>query len=103
MQVLTQKSVQHLWLPLLMVLVLAAGVLSPVSWAESHQQGIALESESELESSGDDQPIAGRLPDLTVNGFRELSLLIPETLSPTGSDAYPSITLHGPPVPKYPV
>ncbi len=103
MQVLTQKTVQYLWLPLLMVLVLAAGVLSPVSWAESHQQGIALESESELESSGDDQPIAGRLPDLTVNGFRELSLLIPETLSPTGSDAYPSITLHGPPVPKYPV
>ena len=92
-----------MWLPLLMVLVLAAGVLSPVSWAESHQQGIALESESELESSGDDQPIAGRLPDLTVNEFRELSPLIPETLSPTGSDAYPSITLHGPPVPKYPV
>ena len=103
MQVSTQRSVQHLWFPLLMVLVLATCVLSPVSWAESQQQGMTLESESELESSGDDQLIAGCLPDLIVNEFRELSPIIPATLSPTGSDAYPSITLHGPPVPKYPV
>ena len=86
-----------------MVLVLAACVLSPVSWTESQRQAIALESESELEASGDHQPIADRLPVLIVNEFRESSPIIPETLSRTGSDAYPSITLHGPPVPKYPV
>ena len=103
MQVSTQKTVQHLWLPLLMVFVLAACTLGPVIWTESQQQGIELASEIESESSGDDQLNAGLLPDLMGNKFQSLTSIFPETLSPTGSDAYPSITLHGPPVPKYPV
>jgi hypothetical protein len=104
MRVSTQKIVQHQWLPLLMVLVLAAGiVMSPVSWMENQQQGIGLEAETESESSGDDKLMAGLLPDLMVNKSLSVSPVIPETLSSTGSDAYSSLTLHGPPVPNYPV
>jgi len=103
MQVSTQRTVQHLWLPLLMVFLLSACFISPVSWAESQQQEIELESESETESSEDDNSIAGLLPDLIVNEFLSLSTIFPETLSLAGSDAYLSIILHGPPAPEYPV
>jgi hypothetical protein len=104
MRVSTQKIVQHQWLPLLMVLVLAAGiVMSPVSWMENQQQGIGLEAETESVSSGDDKLMAGLLPDPMVNKSLSVSPVIPETLSSTGSDAYSSLTLHGPPVPNYPV
>ena len=94
---------QKWWLPLLMVFVLCAGIISPVSWAESQQQVIELESESTPESSDDDPLLAGLLPDLTVNKLLSLSSILTETLSLTGSDAYPSIALHGPPAPDYPV
>ena len=103
MQDSTQRTVQHLWLLLLMVFVLCACITSPVSWAESQQQEIELESEREPESSEDDKLIAGLLPDQSVNEFLSLSTLLPERLSPTGGDAYPSIALHGPPAPEYPV
>jgi len=103
MQVSTQRTVQHLWLPLLMVFLLSACFISPVSWAESQQQEIELESESEPESSEDDNLTTGLLHDLIVNKFLTLSPIILEILSPTGSDAYPSIILHGPPAPDYPV
>jgi len=86
-----------------MVFMLCACIVSPVSWAESQQQEIALESESEPSSSEDDNLIAGLLPDLIVSDFLSLSSILSETLLPTGSDAYPSITLHGPPAPEYPV
>jgi hypothetical protein len=103
MQVSTQGIVQHLWLSLLMVFVLGACFISPVSWAESQQQEIELGSESEPESSEDDNTITGFLPDLLANEFLSLSLILLESLSLTGSDAYPSIILHGPPAPEYPV
>jgi len=103
MEASTQRTVQHLWLPLLVVFVLCAGLVSPVSWAESQQQAIELESESAPESSDDDPLITGLLHDLVVNKFLSLSSILTETLSLTGSDAYPSIALHGPPAPDYPV
>ena len=103
MQDSTQRTVQHLWLLLLMVFVLCACITSPVSWAKSQQQEIELESEREPESSEDDKLIAGLLPDQSVNEFLSLSTLLPERLSPTGGDAYPSIALHGPPAPEYSV
>ena len=103
MQLSTQRTVQHLWLPLLMVFVLCAGIISPVSSAESQQQAIELEAESELESSDDDRLNTGLMPAQIANKFLPLSPILPETLSLTGSDAYPSIALHGPPAPDYPV
>jgi hypothetical protein len=103
MEASTQRTVQHLWLPLLVVFVLCAGLVSPVSWAESQQQVIELESESESESSDDDPLNTGLLPGLAVTKFLSLSSILAETLSLTGSDAYPSIALHGPPAPEYSV
>lgn len=86
-----------------MVFVSCAYTISPVSWAESQQQVIELESESEPSSSEDDKLIPALFPDLIVTEFQSLSALFPERLSPTGGDAYPSIALHGPPAPEYPV
>jgi len=103
MQVSTQKIVKNLWLPLLVVFVLCAGIISPVSWAESQQQVIELEAESELESSDDDRLNTGLLPDLSASKFLSFSPTLSERQSLTGSDAYPSIALHGPPAPDYPV
>jgi hypothetical protein len=83
-----------------MVFVLGVCIIaSPVSWAECQQQGIEPKSKSKSESSEDDNLIAGLLSDLIGIKFLVLSLVIPEALSPTGSDAYPSLTLHGPPYP----
>jgi len=86
-----------------MVFVLCACTTSPVSWAESQQTEIELEFESEPESSEGDNFITVLLPDLVVNEFLSFSSIFPERLSPTGSDAYPSTALHGPPAPEYPV
>jgi hypothetical protein len=86
-----------------MVFVLSACIISPVSWAESQQTEIELEFESEPESSDDDNFITVLLPGPVVNEFLSFSSIFPERLSPTGSDAYPSITLHGPPAPEYTV
>ena len=94
---------QKWWLPLLMVFVLCAGMISPVTSAESQQQAIELESGSAPESSGDDQLLTGLLPAQIANKLLSLSPILPETLSLTGSDAYPSIALHGPPAPDNPV
>ena len=85
-----------------MVFVLGACVISPVSWAESQQQEIELQSKSEPESFEDDPLITGPLPGLIINKYLALLPLLPETLSLTGSDAYPSIALHGPPVTVHP-
>ena len=104
MQASTQNTVHHLWLPLLMVFVLCAGITNPVCWAESQQQEIELESEDEPNSSEGDKLTAGFIPGLIANDFLPYSPALPETLSlVTGSDAYPSIILHGPPAPEYPV
>jgi hypothetical protein len=86
-----------------MVFVLCAGIISPVSSAENQQQAIELESGSAPESSDDDPLLTGLLPDLIVNKLLSLSSILSETLSLTGSDAYPSIALHGPPASNYPV
>ena len=103
MQVSTQRTVRNLWLLLIMVFVLCAGIISPVSWAGSQQQEIELESESEPEPSADDPLMTGFLPDQFTNELLQFPPIHPETLSHTGSDAYPGITLHGPPAPEYPV
>ena len=80
-----------------MVFVLCAGMISPVSWAESQQQVIELESESEPESSDDDQLHTGLLPGLIGNKSLSLSPVLSETRLLSGSDAYPGFALHGPP------
>ena len=82
-----------------MVFVLCAVIISPVSSAESQQQAIELESGSAPESSDEDQLLTGLLPAQIANKFLPLSPILPETQSLTGSDAYPSIALHGPPAP----
>jgi hypothetical protein len=86
-----------------MVFVLCASIISPVSWSGSQQQQVKLEYESEPESSKDDNLITGLFPDLIVNKLLSLIPILLETPPPAGSDAYPSITLHGPPAPDYPV
>jgi len=100
MQVSTHESVQPSWLTLLMVLVLCAGLASPVGWADSQQQVIELQFEELSDSSEDDNLITGFMPDLIPTGFPLPPPVPIERLLPvTGSDAYSSLILHGPPIP----
>ena len=104
MKVFTQRTLQHLWLPLLTVFVLSASLANPVCWAESQQQEIELGSEEVLDSSEDDKLATGFMPGLIANEFLSFSSVLPERVSPvTVCDAYPSSILHGPPAPDYPV
>jgi hypothetical protein len=88
-----------------MVFVLSACITSPVSWAESQQQEIELESESKPDSPDDDKLITGFIPAQIASGFRLASStsLTERRLPIIGTDAYPAIILHGPPAPAYPV
>lgn len=105
MQVPTQRTVQHLWLPLLMVLVLCASITNSVCWAESQQQNTELESEYVPDPSEDDKLKTGFMPGLFVNRFQSFSSpILTERLLPiTDSDAYSSLILHGPPATHHPV
>ncbi len=88
---------QYLWLPLLMVFVLATGVSNSVCWAESQFQEFELESGYAPDSSEGNTSISTTLPVKYVNNLR-LVLNVAERLSVViGSDAYPSSILHGPP------
>ena len=104
MQVSTQRTVQHLWLPLLMVFVLCAGFSNPVCWVENQQQVIELVSEYVPDSPEGDKLATGFMEDLAANEFLSFSSAPPERLSSvTAGDAYPSSILHGPPALHYPV
>jgi len=105
MKVSTQRTVQHLWLPLLMVFVLSASLANPVCWAESQQQKIELGSENVPDSSEDDKLATGFMPGLFANRFQSFSspVLTERLLPVTDSDAYSSFILHGPPATHHPV
>ena len=102
MQVSSLNSVQSSWLTLLVMLALCAGLASPVSRADSQQQVIELQSEELSDSSEDENMVSGFKLDLITNGF-PLSppVLTERLLHVTGSDAYSSLILHGPPTPDY--
>lgn len=103
MQAVTQRTVQHMLLPLLMVFVMYAIVISPDCLAEVQQQEIELGSYGEQGSSDDDKLKTGFTLGPTTNDLLSLCPTFSETLSPfIGSDAYPSSILHGPPTPEYP-
>ena len=97
MEPLTQKSVRNAWLLLLLVFALCASVASPVYLAEVQTQQVELESEFAPDTSEDDELVTGFTPELFVPKFLSLSPSYGEALSVVGSDAYSSITLHGPP------
>jgi hypothetical protein len=105
MRVSTLRTVQHMWLPLLMVFVLCASVTNSVCWAETQQQEIELESEYVPDSSEDDKLITGFMPGLSANRFQSFSSLVltERLLTVTDSDAYSSFILHGPPATHHPV
>lgn len=96
MQVLTLRTVQYLWLVLLMVFVLCAAAVNPVCLAEVQQQGIELESEF-VTDVPDDEPATGFMAGIYSSKVYPLSLCWNEILSVIDSDACASITLHGPP------
>ena len=96
----TQRSVQNVWLTLLLVLVLCASVASPVSLAEVQVQQVELESGFVPDAPEDGESIIAS----TVVVVKQSLLLSPfggEAPSIFGSDAYPCTTLHGPPVPNH--
>lgn len=99
MQALTQRTVQHLWLTLLVVFVFCVSMSNQICQAESQQQQIELESGFVPGSSEDDILTAGFMPGLFANKLLPLFPAFDETLSSRGSDAYPSTSLHGPPHP----
>ncbi len=89
---------QALWLPLLMALVFGASVSNSVCWAESQYQEIEPESEYLPDSSEGDTLITGSMPARNANNLLSADLNVAQLLSSgTGSDAYPSLILHGPP------
>lgn len=93
---------QHLWLPLLMVFVLATGFSNSVYWAETQYQEFKLESGYVPDASEGDMSTSGTLP---VKYLYDLLLVlnVAELMSVvSGSDAYPSSILHGPPVTNTP-
>lgn len=93
---------QGQWLALLMVFVLAACFSNSVCWAGSQFQEIELEYGYVPDSSESDTSISGTLPTKYHYDLR-LVLNVAEMLSVvSGSDAYPSSILHGPPVTNTP-
>ena len=86
-----------------MVLVFCACINSPVCWAESQQQIIEAELENVLDSSGDDALAIAFMAGLAAHNSQ---FSFPDTIKSlllvAGSDAYPSVILHGPPARDYP-
>ena len=96
MQASTPGTEQHLWLTLLVVFVFCVGMSNQLCLAESQQQQLELESGFVQDSSGD-ETTSGSMPGFFAKEFLSLSPSCGEALSIVGSDAYPGITLHGPP------
>lgn len=98
MPIISQRTIQNLWLPLLMVFVLAACFSNPVCCAESQLQEIELESVYEPDSSEGDTSISAVLPVKFANDLLTVLNVAAMLSVVSGSDAYPSSILHGPPV-----
>ncbi|MGB5717740.1 MAG: hypothetical protein WBN81_11675 [Gammaproteobacteria bacterium] len=89
---------QALWLPLLMALVFSVSVSNSVCWAESQYQEIEPVSGYVPDSSEGDTLITASMPARNANNLLSADLNVAQMLSSgTGSDAYPSLILHGPP------
>jgi len=99
MELTTQTSVPGLWLTLLLVLVLCASVASPAYLAEFQPQQVERGLEFASGPFEYDESGTGFVSKLLVKELLSLSLSCMDALSVVGSDAYPGITLHGPPVP----
>ena len=100
MYVFKQSTLQTLWLLLLMVFVLGDAVPNTAGWAESQHQEVGLVSEYQPDVSDDDTSISTCLSHKDAGNLLSAILNITELLAPvSGSDAYPSVILHGPPVP----
>lgn len=101
MQLIIHKTEQDLWLSLLVVFVLCAGLTSPISWAEDLQQEIELVSKEVADSSDDDRMTTGFIPWQTANERLSYPPDLHEgRLAISDSDAYSSLILHGPPTPN---
>ena len=83
-----------------MVFVFCASVVSPAYLAEVQPQQVELESEFVPDASEDDEPIIGFISEVFAKELPSVPPSSGEALSIVGSDAYPAITLHGPPVPN---
>jgi len=99
MELTKQRSVSGLWLTLLLVFVLCASVASSAYLAEVQPQQVERGLESAPDPFEDDESVTGFVSKLLAKEFLSLSLCCMDALSVVGSDAYPGITLHGPPVP----
>jgi len=84
---------------LLLVFVLCASVASPAYLAEVQPQKVERGLEFAPDPFEDDKSGAGFVSELLTKELLSLSLSCTVALSVVGSDAYPSITLHGPPFP----
>ena len=86
-------------LPLLVVFIFCASNASLAAGLKSHPLGIELEAEGTPASTEGEALVAGIKTDAIPCGFYSHALVYSKRL-PTvaGSDAYPSIILHGPPV-----
>jgi hypothetical protein len=94
---------QHLWLPLLIVFVLFSTVCNPLCWTQSQYQEIEMVSGYIPDSTEGDRLSVASLP-VKNTGDLLLVLNVAELMSVvSGSDAYPSSILHGPPVTNSPV
>ena len=104
MQAPTQLTAKHLWLPLLVIFVLCAGISDPVLRADSLLPEIELEVGGERSSSEGGNAIIGFPVESLVDQFLSISPYYSDSLPPdAGSDAYPSNITHGPPARVIPV
>ena len=94
----TQRSWQSLQLTLLLIFFLCGSSASPVTLAEVQPQQLVPGSEFAPDTFEDDESSNDFVNELLTKEFLSLSLSCVAALSLAGSDAYPSITLHGPPV-----
>ena len=86
-------------LPLLVVFIFCAGIANPAAGLRSHSLVIELEAEGSPGSPEGQVLVAGSKPDVKPREFYSYTRASSTRLSTVaGSDAYPSIILHGPPV-----
>lgn len=86
--------------------MLCASTTLQSSWAESQLIKFELQSEIMPDSSDDDKKAGSIVSDFSQGVCPEVILKKnPAEVEShvTGSDAYSSLTLHGPPAPNYPV
>ena len=95
----TQRSWQCLQLTLLLIFFLCGSVASPVITEEVQPQQLLLGSEFAPDTFEDEESSNDFVNELLIKEFLSLSLFCMAAQLLVGSDAYPSITLHGPPVP----